>query len=327
MRLTTPAAFPFRYTSDSAGFESWAFLPLAVATLDQPRTVNDARARVAGTALAVLLQSATQTLLLIEAAALPDELGSIQSYCLKNLLLRASDPLLLIAIVRLDGPGAGDGTVSLQFSLRLALPILPDPYTTNLAFDPRRAIDSAVLGTMTIRAVWTQGDPPALDVRLPADALLGVVAEARSAAVAPPAGNAAPALEADAASLARLQGLFDRAVGIGRAGPTLLDLSTNVSQFGVTLGTESPLGAVAFVGAQAPPFVADLFLEAPASEIRVVALPAVQWGAGVDTQPGDAVPEPPDVRGFRRTGGVRHRQRHPRPGRTAACNRRAACGL
>ena len=43
LRLTPPAPFPFRSISDATGQESWAFLNSLVATLDAPRTVNNAR--------------------------------------------------------------------------------------------------------------------------------------------------------------------------------------------------------------------------------------------------------------------------------------------
>ena len=57
LRLSTTAPFAFRYTSAAIGAESWAFLPQLVAQFDEPRTVNNARVRLAGPALIVLLQT------------------------------------------------------------------------------------------------------------------------------------------------------------------------------------------------------------------------------------------------------------------------------
>jgi len=146
LRLGTTAPFAFRYTSAATGSESWAFLPQLVAVFDEPRTVNDDRVRLAGPALIVLLQTSTSTLLFVEAVAPQSAQSSIESYCLKNLLLKASDPLMLFALVNIAGAGAGRVAVALQFNLRFTLPILPDPYATNLLFDPRRAIDTGVIG-------------------------------------------------------------------------------------------------------------------------------------------------------------------------------------
>jgi hypothetical protein len=150
LQLSTPADFPFRFVSEAAGQESFGFVPLVVATLDQPRTVNNARVRVAGPALIMLLQTATGTSLIVEAQSAPPVQSSVQSYCIKNLLLKASDPLSLLVVATLSGTNPASGALTLQFNLRLVLPILPDPYATNLAFDPRRAIDTGVIGVLTV---------------------------------------------------------------------------------------------------------------------------------------------------------------------------------
>ena len=276
LRLTTPGPFAFRWVSDALGVESWAFLPQIVATFDAPRTVNDARARIAGPALIVLLQSAASTVLFVECVAPQSEQGSIQSYCLKNLLLKASDPLVLVASTVLTGPGAGGGIAALQLALHYVLPILPDPYASNVFFEPLRAIDSGSLGIATVLLHWQATQKPVIDVLLPTDALQGVVVSSPSAPAAAPSGPVAQAVSEDGVELARLQALFESASGGRVSGPTLLDLSTNVSQFGVMFGTASPFGAAGAPVAAAPS-VAGLFLQAPGTELRVVTLPAVQW--------------------------------------------------
>jgi hypothetical protein len=268
LRITTPGVFPFRFTSDATGQESWAFIPLLVATFDQPRTVNNARARLAGPALIVLQQTSTGIALIVEAAASQAVQGSVQSYAIKNLLLKASDPLTLLVVASLSGATADGGAAVLQFNLRLVLPILPDPYATNLAFDPRRAIDSGVIGTLTLLLRWQPAQKVVLDLLLPAGAM-------QTVSVATPAPRPPPA-ENDAQALSEMQALFDRAAPGFTAGPTLLDLSTNVSQFGVAFGTAT------FVGAPAPPAqrnlsIANLLLQGQVDDLRVVTLPAVQW--------------------------------------------------
>jgi hypothetical protein len=160
---------------------------------------------------------------------------------------------------------------------RRSLSILPDPYATNLAFDPRRAIDTGVIGTMTVTTRWQAGMVPTIDVLLPEGALSSIVTAPPSAAAATPspASEVSNALDQDGLALAQLQGLFDQTVPGGSAGPTLLDLSTNVSQFGVSFGTSAPAEGPAPGGFEIA--VADLFLQAPGFDVRVVTLPAVQW--------------------------------------------------
>ena len=143
----------------------------------------------------MLLQNATRTLLFVEAVALQAEQNSIQSYCLKNLLLKASDPLVLVAVTVLTGTGAGSGAVSLQFNLRLLLPILPDPYATNLQFSTDSTGSAATLGTMTVVLRWLATQPPVIDVLLPTGVLQGLVPASPSAApstTAPQRDSGAP---------------------------------------------------------------------------------------------------------------------------------------
>ena len=281
LTVRTPAVFPFRFTSESSGQESFAFIPMLVATLDQPRTINNARARLAAPALVILVQAASGTTLVVEATA-PQAQTSIQSYVIKNLLLKASSPLTLLAVATYTGGAASTGTLVLQFNLRLLLPILPDPYAANLAFDARRALDTGVLGTLSVLMRWQPAKPVTLDLLLPQGALDGVTASPPSTVPAPPGGEVGKVLATDAEALARMQALFESTVPGGASGPTLLDLSTNVSQFGVSFGASSGavLGAaVSAVAVSARPnvSVADLFLQTPGLDLRVVTLPAVQW--------------------------------------------------
>jgi hypothetical protein len=268
LQLTTPGFFPFRFTSDATGQESWAFIPLLVATFNEPRTVNDARTRLTGPALVVFLQTAAGTALIVEAAAALAKHGSIQSYAIKNMLLKASDPLMLLVVAWLSGVAADTGVAVLQFNLRLVLPILPDPYAANLAFDPRRAIDTGVIGTLTVLLSWRPAQKVVIDLLLPEGAM-------QTVSMATPSSRPPPT-ETDAEALSEMQALFDRAVPGFTAGPTLLDLSTNVSQFGVTFGTASEFGVAG------PPVtpnlsIAELFLQGPIADVRVTTLPAVQW--------------------------------------------------
>ena len=95
------------------------------------------------------------------------------------------------------------------------------------------------------------------------------------------ASPAATANDPDAQAVAQLKAAFERDSGAGRDAFALLDLSTNVSLFGVTFAqTENPHFSVA-----------DLYLKTQSAGVRVWTLPAVQWEP-VLTLPGDDPNDP-----------------------------------
>ena len=96
---------------------------------------------------------------------------------------------------------------------------------------------------------WQKGGAPTIDVLLPTNATART-----TAAVAP----------AEASSAAPFR---------------LLDLSTNVSQFGVAFSTASAS-------------IADLYLQVPGVEVEVMTLPAVQWEPVITPDQSTPVPSP-----------------------------------
>jgi hypothetical protein len=157
------------------------------------------------------------------------------------------------------------------------LPILPDPYATNVSFDPRRAVDTGVIGLLTAVVRWGASQDAVLDLLLPPGALDGVTQAAPVFVPPLPAGNAAKALADDGIALGQMQAQFDRTVtSVIARGPTLLDLSTNVSQFGVSFAVASQ-SDLAMSASGANLSIANLFLQAPGFDVHVTTLPAVQW--------------------------------------------------
>jgi hypothetical protein len=203
LTLRTPTAFPFRFTSEASGQESWAFIAALTATLDQPRTVNNDRVRLTGPALVIMLQGQTGTTLFIEAAAPPAAADSVDSYAIKNLLLKASKPLTLLAVTTLGEDIATAGVLALQFNLRVLLPILPDPYASNIAFNPRRIFYTGVIGTLTIMLGWEPATPVTLDFFLPPQALGQIAVTTPTPPQTPPSGDVGEALAQDEDLLAR----------------------------------------------------------------------------------------------------------------------------
>jgi hypothetical protein len=79
---------------------------------------------------------------------------------------------------------------------------------------------------------------------------------------------------ADAQNFASLRQLFEAVSPLSDAAISLLDLSTNVSLFGVSFDPSLPPPTTVFTP---PVLVQDLFIQAKALNVHVLTLPAVQW--------------------------------------------------
>jgi hypothetical protein len=277
-----PASFGFRFVSEAAGVEVFVILTALSANLDRPRTINDERFPFTSQAgLVGFIETVAGTFLLAEAAA--QQAPPVrQAIALKNLLLQTSNPNAILVYGSFAANVCAPGALLWQFSLGFELPILPDPYTTNFAFNPRTVGEagSFSLGTLWAIAAWQRSALPVLDFTLP---------QAASPAPAAGAVSAAIAVNPDAEAIAQLNQRFDSVVGIASAPTILLDLSTNVSQFGVAYAPVEQ--AVGVAPTSAPLAINNLFLEGYGAGVRVVTLPAVQWEP-VLTRPGDDPQDP-----------------------------------
>ena len=129
--VRVPAPFFLRFISNAAGLEFVAFQAEIFARLDRPRTINNERFPFDGSGDVALVQTAGGTFALVEATA-QQGLSATQAMALKNLLIRTSDPIALVAFGLFAGGTIFKGALSLEFAFHFALPILPDPYATNL---------------------------------------------------------------------------------------------------------------------------------------------------------------------------------------------------
>ena len=265
--LRFPTAFPFRFVSDAAGVETFGLKTAISSVLDQPRTINNVRSRLEGTGFLALQQTIGGTLMSCEASAPLVTTAPAQSYAIRNALLKASTPSVLGVAGSYKDSAVASGVLGLEFTLSLLIPTLPDPYATNLAFNPA-AVPADSRGTMSMVLRWNGGQPPAIEVQLPFRATERTIRLA-------PTPTTPPTDPTDAANLAALQKGFAQVSPISPNAISLLDLSTNVSQFGVSFDpTVPPPTAVVL----APPvFVQDLFLQAKAFGVHVLTLPAVEW--------------------------------------------------
>jgi hypothetical protein len=301
--LRFPKPFAFEFVSETIGVEAFVFLAPLSTSLDRPRTINGDRVHFeSDIALVGLLQIASESAFVVEALATAAERTSIQSYALKNLVLKASDPLFLVIVGTYAAGAVPRGTLGLQFALHFALPILPDPYAANILFDPRRLREPGTLGTVDVLVRWLPSKPPTIDLLLPPDALALITRAPH------PSTTTFAIQDPDAQNLAALNARFATVAPLSDGAVSLLDLSSNVSLFGVTLDpnvTRTGLPA----GPPPPPLPApsvnDLFFKLTGLGVHVLTLPAVQYEPVLTPDASTSFPNPfPSPLTFGDTGGA-----------------------
>jgi hypothetical protein len=160
------------------------------------------------------------------------------------------------------------GNVAIGFGLQFLLPSLPDPYAANVGIPVLRLIDVGTLGPLLARVSWTPANPPVLGFDVPANA---------TSLTTPAVSSASQTATTTAAAVQP------------PAGIVLLDLSTNVDQFGVGFRTQQSDLAGAAPGS--PLAVNSLYLETASNSVSVLTVPAVQWEP-VSTDSGPLFPSP-----------------------------------
>ncbi|KAH0564778.1 hypothetical protein GP486_001835 [Trichoglossum hirsutum] len=284
--------------SKLGGQESCAILGGAVISLDQPRNVNNERLYFTSTVVALLRnngESASGVTLNVRGVTQRQSQGdrTATSYAMKNLLLTEYDPDnlevdgLLNTIHDFSGVRL-DGRLSLDAALIRVLPFLPDPYTTNIQLPTASAEEPA---RITKKISWYStpdgSTNTTMDITMPNNLFQNM-----RFTVNPPPSTLS---EDDRLNLESIDNVFSEATGTGRfqelllgSGPMMLDLSTNISQFGVSFAPTSfkPVSSGSgSVGAS----VNDLFLQLPAQLVGVMTLPAVSWEPIVTDPTDDSV--------------------------------------
>ncbi|KAH7018866.1 hypothetical protein EDB80DRAFT_869542 [Ilyonectria destructans] len=253
INLRTPAPFPFRYVYQANGNESWGFISTLQASLDRPRTANNTLVPFTGLCLSVLISEPFNphpTLSISGDSEKSDNYPAMLSYSIKNLFFKTQYPSHFAVSGPLVDGIMNSGVVTLTAALRYVLPILPDPYTSNVIYSPGPAIDTGIIGMMKMTIFWDIETPSALDLSLPSSSLSRVSFGHPQTRV----------LSRELLAIEESYGI------IPLDGPVMLDLSTNVSQFGVS-----------FSSPNAPTTISGLSVQTRASSLRIFALPAVQW--------------------------------------------------
>lgn len=245
----------------------WTLTASATASLDQPRTVNGEITTVNGTGTIAVAQNTAQgsprfSFGLTPKVVPPEQLAATsRTYALKNLLLKARAPSsLMVNATLLDG-AVQSGSLSLTSDLSYVLPILPDPYATTASIDLKRANTPNDLGPMVVNWNWNANQSVGIEVNLPNGALRQVLWSANEP-------NDYIDDSAGANLLKEMEGQFDGTLGGKVDGPTMLDLSSNASQFGVVFDISSLESSLK---------VEDLYLQAPMNVQNVITLPTVEW--------------------------------------------------
>jgi hypothetical protein len=303
--LENYATSPWRYIAFGNGRELLAYQAQASALFDRPLNSHGDRVPVnCSHALVLFVQDASGIRLLLEGAVDPPASPTANYvFALANAVLKTGPA----ASFALFGPYQANlvrsGLGVLDFRLNYLLPILPDPYVSNLDYSTLKESRSRNLGLLSIVLVWAPNAPLKMVIILPptADALLrpmpvptasssANVGLVLSSAEGFPA--ASKALVEDQHNVSELAAMFSRS-----GGPELLllDVSTNVSQFGVGF-TVSAGSADKLVSTGAPVLtgrfvVADMFLQSAGRNVRVITLPEVQWEP-VATRDGPTFPTP-----------------------------------
>jgi hypothetical protein len=274
------------------------------AHIDRPVAADGSRLGPNMTGVLAIFETASRTGLLILGEALA--IAPPISIALRNALMVTTPPAVLLVVGTFGATPTElkTGGLLLVFGLETLLPSLPDPYAANFLPVARRRDGEAapISSVMLATVVWSPTTPTRLDF---IDTTLSAASfrlQGLSPSPTPPVTGQA-AIE-DAEWLGELDTLFDDTFGGTRPELFLLDVSSNVDQFGVAVGVLANDRAAAVGGGGSEVFIAGLDLVAPAQALRVFTPPAVQWEPVVTIQNPNVLPSPfPSPIGFRDDGG------------------------
>jgi hypothetical protein len=260
--LRWAAQFPLRFLAAAAGAELLVLVGSIKANFDRPVTVAGKRVFVQSkNALIFLIESVPLSGVVIEAPLdpPPPPMHAL-AFAIANSVFRTTPAASLLLVAAYDGTQSPNGAAVIGFGLQYLLPILPDPYADNISVPYDRLGDLPTSGALNAFVVWSPANPPLLTYTLPATPL------ATAAAPAAPlvAARGTELSTAPVAPFAAQPGAL-----------ILVDLSTNVDQFGIGwfAGREGTTAAAP----PSAPAVDAMYLVSPSQALYVLTVPAVQW--------------------------------------------------
>ena len=264
LRWTAP--FALRFTSSSSGVEI-LFLPATFdGDFDRPITVTGRRVYAhSAVVFCLFIESPVFNGVIIEGLlqAPPVNPNAPLGFAIQNAVFRTTHAVGMILVAFYDGASSKAGGLALGFGLQLMLPTLPDPYAANFSAGGRGRRSDAVgsVGIRTAIVQWVTAAKPTLTYLLPSLSSSSGLFSTTSA---------------------EFNNVAATSTGTG-GGILLLDVSTNVDQFGVAWSVnQKTVGGLA---------VDAMFLASSGNSVAVITVPAVQWEP-VYTEPAPAPPYP-----------------------------------
>jgi hypothetical protein len=258
IELRWAAQFPLRFFSGAAGAELLILVGSIRGNFDEPVTVGGSRVFVQSkSAVILLIESPLLTGIIIEALLDPPPPPTrALAFAIANSVFRTTPATALLLVASYDGVQSPSGAVMIGFGLQYLLPILPDPYAGNITVPFEKLRDVGTSGTLNALVFWAPTKSPILTYTLPATAPVSTAADFSSSAVMRDAGL----LTSGAAQTGAL---------------ILLDLSTNVDQFGV--GYLAARWRDTLASAASTFAVDSMYLVSRGDSVYVLTVPAVQW--------------------------------------------------
>lgn len=283
--------FRLQFVASREQAEVLALTARTMAHLDRPLQADGKHPRLDFDGASVALSQTTEGDRLLVTARREIDPDLVLPLALSNALLRstAADHLAIRGWIS-DERRVTSGTVHLGFGLHAVMPFLPDPYCSNFDSPPFEA-GRRPRARLSIATKWSGEFFVTLTPSMMA------LDGADLVTLLPPGRELVPADEDDERVL---EMLFDRTINRRdlRRHPALVlvDLSTYADQLGVA--AEIPI----LPGDRSPIAMDGLRLVASANDLRVVALPQVQWEP-LRTDPADLRPNFPQPFVARDDGG------------------------
>jgi hypothetical protein len=306
--LTWARTFPLSYFAQATGSEAVFTVAALAASFEKPVDVRGERGAVAApAAIVIFIETAAARVLWIQ-GDVPPHGGRGIAFGLNNAVLRSTFPLSFLLLAAYDGTHAAEGFAAIAYDLFDIIPSLPDPYATNARTSPRQGERG---GKLISVARWT-ATSTSVEFILPPNVILplGMLSDAAEQAVEVALRPAQTRVNVPRdPSGAFLVGLASKQFDPGsESGPAakaadgvfrfegqqrliLLDVSTNVSQFGVALRAPADFRSPSLSSTGATQQligVKGLDLAVDGRFLALLTLPAVQW------EPVECEPVPDD---------------------------------
>jgi hypothetical protein len=272
--------FPVTFVTEAKGVEAVITTAELTAVFDRPVDLRGERLNVHASSIDVLFVATTAgTFLLVDGALDQEATTKIAGFQLVNALLRATRPDRVVLFGEYNGTKLDHAAELLHYRLLALVPTLPDPYAATYG-DLVPALDQR--GGELMSVLRWDGASTSFDFRLLTGGEENITELGRSHSDPFAVGTQVPATAL--AAIATVNPIGDSLAFEHDRTVILLDVSTNVDQFGVAYATA--------VDAPETLGIDKMNLEVDGEHVVLVTLPAVQWEALETVQDPDPTPLP-----------------------------------